>query len=102
MALEKTDNNLNEVRHSAEHILTQAMQRLYPNKFIMAMGPATNEGFYFDFESRGDFKISDQDFPKIEAEMVKIVKENLPIIRQEITLDQAKDMFSQNHGALFV
>lgn len=96
MALEKTDNNLNEVRHSAEHILTQAMQRLYPNKFIMAMGPATNEGFYFDFESRGDFKISDQDFPKIEAEMIKIVKENLPIVRQEITLDDAKKMFLQN------
>ena len=96
MALEKTDNNLNEVRHSAEHILTQAMQRLYPDKFIMAMGPATDEGFYFDFESVNDFKISDQDFPKIEAEMVKIVKENLPIIRQEITLDDAKEMFAQN------
>ena len=96
MSLEKTDNNLNEVRHSAEHILTQAMQRLYPDKFIMAMGPATDEGFYFDFESVNDFKISDQDFPKIEAEMVKIVKENLPIIRQEITLDDAKEMFAQN------
>ncbi|MDD4026924.1 MAG: threonine--tRNA ligase [Candidatus Shapirobacteria bacterium] len=88
--------DLNTIRHSAEHVLTQAMQRLYPNKFLMAMGPATDDGFYFDFEPIGDFKISENDFPAIEAEMVKIIKENLPIIRQEISLEEAKKLFVDN------
>ncbi len=92
----ENQSKLHQIRHSAEHVLTQAMQHLYPNQFIMAMGPATDDGFYFDFESVGDFKISEEDFSKIEAEMSKIVKQNLPIVREEITLDQAKKMFKSN------
>jgi len=95
-SLDDSKKNLQTIRHSAEHVLTQAMQRLYPNKFLMAMGPATDDGFYFDFEPVGDFKISENDFPAIEAEMTKIVKENLPIIREEISLDDAKKMFANN------
>jgi len=89
-------SELKDIRHSAEHILTQAMLRLYPGKFQMAMGPATDDGFYFDFEALGDFKINEADFPTIEAEMKKIVKENLPIIKKEISLDEAKKLFSGN------
>ena len=95
-SLDDSKKNLQTIRHSAEHVLTQAMQRLYPNKFLMAMGPATDDGFYFDFEPVRDFKISENDFPAIEAEMTKIVKENLPIIREEISLDDAKKMFANN------
>jgi threonyl-tRNA synthetase len=62
----------------------------------MAMGPATEDGFYFDFEPIGDFKVSEEDFPKIEAEMAKIIKENLPIIRQEVGLEEAKKLFANN------
>ena len=91
------NDQLLALRHSTEHVLTQAMIRLYgPDAFYMAMGPATDEGFYFDFEPREGFKISEEDFPKIEAEMTKIAKENLPIIREEIDLDTAKKMFSAN------
>ena len=89
-------NDLQTLRHSAEHVLTQAMQRLYPDKFLMAMGPATDDGFYFDFEPIGDFKISENDFSVIETEMNKIIKENLPIKRQEISLDEAKKIFVNN------
>ncbi len=86
-----------KIRHSSEHVLTQAMQRLFgANKFFMAMGPATDDGFYFDFEPLNDFKVSEEDFPKIEAEIQKIIKENLPIVRQELTLDQAKEKFRDN------
>ncbi|HPJ17119.1 MAG TPA: threonine--tRNA ligase [Candidatus Woesebacteria bacterium] len=93
----QNSDQLHQIRHSAEHILTQAMIRLYgPDKFFMAMGPATDDGFYFDFEPLNDFKISEEDFPKIEAEMVKIVKENLPITKSEISLDEAKKLFSSN------
>ncbi len=94
-----SDNNqsdLHHLRHSAEHILTLAMIRLFPNQFLPAMGPATDDGFYFDFDPVGDFKINEEDFPKIEAEMTKIVKENIPIIKQEISLDQAKKIFANN------
>jgi len=94
--LSKNSDLLYSIRHSAEHVLTQAAKRLYPNKFIMAMGPATDDGFYFDFEPVGDFKISDTDFPAIEAEMAKIIKENLPIVRQEISIEEAKKMFKDN------
>lgn len=91
------DDNLYKIRHSAEHVLTHAMQRVFgADKFFMAMGPATDDGFYFDFEPLNGFKISEDDFPKIEAEMQKIIKENLPIVRSEITIDEAKKMFADN------
>jgi threonyl-tRNA synthetase len=90
------NNQLSAMRHSCEHVLMQAMQRLYPNKFLMAMGPATDDGFYFDFEPLGDFKISDENFPEIETEMAKIIKENLPIDREEINKEEAKKLFAAN------
>lgn len=80
------------LRHSAEHVLTFAMLRLWPGKIKPAMGPATEEGFYFDFDS--DLKVSEDDFAKIEKEMAKIIKENLPIIKDELTVEEAEKFFS--------
>ena len=91
-----SNENLEKIRHSAEHVLTQAMFRLYPGKFLMAMGPATDDGFYFDFQSIGDFKINENDFAQIESEMAKIIKENLPIVREEVDLQEAKKLFADN------
>ena len=71
------DQELEVIRHSAAHILAQAVKRLYPQAHF-AYGPATEKGFYYDVDL-GDVKISDEDLPAIEAEMTKIVKENLPI-----------------------
>ncbi len=98
MSLKKTQNkqNLEKIRHSAEHILTQAMQNLFPNQFLMAMGPTTEEGFYFDFEPLGDFKINEDSFPLIETEMQKIVESKLPITQKEISPTQAKKIFAGN------
>ena len=68
----------NEVlRHTAAHILAQAVKRLYPTAHF-GYGPATEKGFYYDIDL-GDKKLADDDLPLIEAEMKKIVKENLPI-----------------------
>ena len=83
------------LRHSTEHVLTQAMLKLYP-KIKMAMGPATSEGFYFDFDSK--IKISEEDFPKIEAEMHKIIEKNLPIIKDEMTVAEARK-FLQSYNS---
>ena len=62
------------LRHSAAHIMAQAVKRLYKNAHF-AYGPATDSGFYYDIDL-GDDKLSDEDLAKIEAEMKKIVKEN--------------------------
>jgi len=94
--LKHNDDNLYKIRHSAEHILSQAVENLYPDKTIRVMGPATDDGFYMDVETIGDFKLSDSNFPEIEAEMQKIIKSNLPIIRKEITMEEACDLFTNN------
>lgn len=84
---------LEKMRHSCEHVLQQAMVKLYPG-LKMAMGPPIENGFYFDFEYSG--KISEEDFPKIEAEMKKIIKRNLPIKKEKISLKKAREMFNNN------
>ena len=71
------DEELHVIRHTAAHILAQAVKRLYPEARF-AYGPATEKGFYYDVDL-GDKKLSDEDLPAIEAEMAKIAKENLPI-----------------------
>lgn len=75
------------LRHSAAHIMAQAIKRLYPNaKF--GYGPATEKGFYYDVDL-GDVKLSEQELELIEAEMKKIVKENLPIKPFTLPRDEA-------------
>lgn len=91
------DFNLYKLRHSAEHILHQAMINVYgADKIIPAMGPATEDGFYFDFEIKGAIAISEADFEKIEAEMKNIVKGNQKFIKSEISKSEAEKMFKDN------
>jgi threonyl-tRNA synthetase len=87
------DQKLEAMRHSCEHILHQAMVELYPG-LKRAMGPATDEGFYFDFDYEG--KISEEDFPKIEARMQEIIDKDLPFIRQEVSIKKGRKMFAGN------
>ena len=71
------EEELHILRHTAAHIMAQAIKRLWPEaKF--AYGPATEKGFYYDVDL-GDVKLTDEDLQKIEAEMKKITKENLPL-----------------------
>ena len=70
------DEELHVIRHTAAHILAQAIKRLYPEADF-GYGPATENGFYYDIDLNGA-KVNEDDFPAIEAEMKKIVKENLP------------------------
>lgn len=71
------DQELHVIRHSAAHIMAQAIKRLHPEA-IFAYGPATENGFYYDVDL-GEKKLDDEDLQAIEQEMRKIVKENLPI-----------------------
>lgn len=68
---------LHVIRHTAAHIMAQAIKRLFPEADF-AYGPANEKGFYYDVDL-GDTKLTDDDLARIEAEMKKIVKENLPI-----------------------
>ena len=77
---------LEVIRHDAAHLLAQALKRLYPHAQF-AYGPATENGFYYDVDL-GDTKVNEDDFPAIESEMKKIVKENLKIETFELPRDE--------------
>jgi len=79
-------------RHTASHILAQAVKRLYPNT-LLAIGPAIDDGFYYDFDVEKPFTIDD--LVKIEAEMKKIIKESLPIERFTMPKAEALDYFTK-------
>ena len=90
------ENKLHALRHSAEHILTQAMEKIWPGQILKAMGPAIDTGFYFDFDTTNGLKITEADFPKIEKEMKKIVQLNLPLEKFIVTAEKAREMFADN------
>ena len=76
----------NVFRHTSAHILAQAVKRLYPETKC-AIGPAIADGFYYDFEF--DFEFSEERFEEIEAEMRKIVKENLQLRHYTLSREEA-------------
>lgn len=87
---------LHVLRHSAAHVMAQAIQRLYPEADF-AYGPATERGFYYDVDL-GDKKLTDEDLANIEAEMKKIVKENLPIKPFILPRDEAVKLMHDRHA----
>ncbi len=79
------------LRHSTAHLMAHAVLRLYPEaKF--GIGPSIKDGFYYDI--RFPKPISDDDLPKIEAEMRKVSQEKVPLVREELTMDAAVKFFS--------
>ena len=83
---------LHTLRHTAAHVMAQAIQHLFPGtKF--AIGPAIDTGFYYDLES--EHKFTNEDFPAIEKEMAKIVKENLAIQKSSKSREEALAYFRE-------
>jgi threonyl-tRNA synthetase len=81
------------LRHSTAHVMAQAVTRLFPGaKF--SIGPAIENGFYYDFELPGGATFSDDDLERIEAEMREIVKANQPFVRSEMSMAEAKELFA--------
>ncbi len=83
------------MNHSCSHLMAQALMHLYPG-CLFGFGPAIEEGFYYDVDF-GDKIITDKDFPAIEAEMKKLSKEAIPYKRQEVSMDEALEIFKGNH-----
>jgi threonyl-tRNA synthetase len=77
------------LRHSAAHVMAQAILRLYPDAKL-TIGPAVEDGFYYDIDMQ---PISKDQFPKIEAEMKKIIKQKLPITRREVPKTEALEFY---------
>jgi len=82
----------NAFRHTTAHILAQAVKSLYPNSKL-AIGPSIEEGFYYDFDVEKPFTF--EDIEKIEAEMKKIVKQDLKIERFELPRDEALKLMNE-------
>ena len=90
----KEDEKLSLLNHSCAHVMAQAIKHLYPQaKFWV--GPVVSEGFYYDVDLGNDV-IKDEDIPKIEKEMKKICKDGKRITRQEISKEEALEMFKDD------
>ena len=90
---EKGDENLIQLetlRHSTAHVMADAVKHLFPEVKI-TIGPAIEEGFYYDFDYKRPF--SPEDLEKIEKEMHRIVKAKCPFVRQEVSRDEARQLF---------
>ena len=94
---EKHPDALDVLRHSTAHLLAQAVQRLFPGAQV-TIGPVIENGFYYDFAYERQFTVDD--LPKIEEEMLKIVKEALPVSRSVKSRDEAAAFF-KNMGEHF-
>jgi threonyl-tRNA synthetase len=84
-------NPLQEIRHSAAHVLGAAVLRLYP-KALLDIGPPTESGFYYDFG--GEQRFTADDLAAIEAEMLRIIAENQVFVRREVTRAEAQEFFN--------
>lgn len=85
-SVQEAEDELRAIRHTASHVLAQAVKRLYPETKL-AIGPAIDDGFYYDFDREGGF--TPEDLEKLEAEMKKIVKENIALKPFTLPRDEA-------------
>jgi threonyl-tRNA synthetase len=88
-----TDAGRHVLRHSTSHVMAQAVTQLFPGaKF--SIGPAIENGFYYDFELPGGATFSDDDLERIETRMREIMKADQPFTRSEMSMAEAKDLFA--------
>ncbi|MGC9155411.1 MAG: threonine--tRNA ligase [Ferrimicrobium sp.] len=86
-------DGLDIVRHSSAHVLAQAVVRLFPGAQY-AIGPTTEDGFFYDFLLPNDGRFEESDLAKVEGEMRRIVAEDQPFIRAEVTIEEAEELFA--------
>jgi len=84
--------NLEVLRHSCAHVMAQAVKRLFPGTKL-GIGPAIEDGFYYDFDSSHKFTL--EDLEKIEEKMREVIKEDFPFVREEISKEEAIELFKK-------
>ena len=89
ISLPKTSESdtLHRIRHTTSHVMAMAVQKLFPGAQV-TIGPATDYGFYYDFDVPEPFETSD--LKKIKKEMIKIIKKGLPVVREEVSREDAR------------
>lgn len=92
-----SDEGLRILRHSASHIMALAVKKLFPGTLI-AIGPSTDDGFYYDFDSETRF--NEEDFVKIEEEMQKIIDADVKFIKTSVSKEESLKMFA-NQGEVY-
>lgn len=97
--LDNSAESLEVLRHSTAHLMAQAIKSLYPDaKFFV--GPVVKEGFYYDFKTEAE--IGEGDLKKIEKQMLSFAKKKYEIEKYEISMDEAKEKFKEDHLKLAV
>ncbi|HXH30562.1 MAG TPA: threonine--tRNA ligase [Bacteriovoracaceae bacterium] len=90
---------LDTIRHSTAHLMAQAILELYPNEPVqLGIGPSIENGFYYDIDM--PTKLSDENLKDIEGKMKEIIKRNLPVVRHEVSREEAVRLFSEKGQTL--
>jgi len=89
-----SDEGLEVYRHTAAHVMAQAVKDLFGKEVQVTIGPAVKDGFYYDFYCE-NHTFTPEDFERIEARMKEVIKENLPIVRSEMSSDEAIALFKE-------
>ena len=89
---ERDEEGLDIIRHSTSHLLAQAVKQLYPDAQV-TIGPVIDDGFYYDFSYSKGF--TPEDLEKIEKRMEELVKQDLQVVREEVTRDAAVQIFRE-------
>ncbi|QOP44502.1 threonine--tRNA ligase [Sulfurimonas sediminis] len=97
--LDNSPESLEVLRHSTAHLMAQAIKSLYPDAEFY-VGPVVKEGFYYDFKTSAE--IGEGDLKKIEKQMLSFAKKKYPIEKYEISMDEAKEKFKDDHLKLEV
>ncbi|KZE64534.1 threonine--tRNA ligase [Fictibacillus phosphorivorans] len=92
IVMQDSKEGLEMTRHSNAHLLAQALKRLYPD-VKLGIGPVIDNGFYYDVDM--SHNLTPEDLPAIEKEMKKIVNENLPIVRKEVSREEALEIYEK-------
>lgn len=87
-------DGLGVIRHSAAHVMADAVQRLFPGTQV-TIGPAIESGFYYDFSRPEGEPFTDKDLQSIEKEMRRIIKDKRPFVREVVTRQEARDLFEK-------
>jgi len=87
------DEKLQTIRHSCAHVMAEAVRKLFPGTKI-AIGPAIENGFYYDFDFPKDTRFTETDFTEVEKEMRKIIAGNHEFVRKEVSKEEALKLFA--------
>ncbi|WP_240374645.1 threonine--tRNA ligase [Bacillus piscicola] len=89
----KNEEGLEVLRHSTAHVMAQAVKRLFGDDVKLGVGPVIENGFYYDIDM--SHQLTPEDLPKIEKEMQRIVDQNLEVVREEVSREEAKKMYKE-------